>query len=212
MSELIEAFLSTAEVAVGLLSDPSVAEAWEAPSALDKLTVGALADHLASQILLIQRVLGEPAPSEPVASLLDHYARAAWVGADLDAEINVGIRTNSAATASIGAHALAAKTATAVDELRTGLVAPPNHPIHLGHWDGYSLSLDDFLTTRLMELVVHSDDLAVSVNVATPTLPLSAVDIVVELLSKIAVRRHGATNVLRALSRAERAPDRITAF
>jgi hypothetical protein len=63
-----------------------------------------------------------------------------------------------------------------------------------------------------MELAVHSDDLAVSVNVATRALPLPAVDIVVELLSKLAVRRHGATNVLRGLSRAERAPDRITAF
>jgi len=35
---------------------------------------------------------------------------------------------------------------------------------------GWSLSLDDLLTTRTMEIAVHSDDLAVSVGVAAPNL------------------------------------------
>jgi hypothetical protein len=74
------------------------------------------------------------------------------------------------------------------------------------------MTVDDLLITRMMELAVHSDDLAVSVGIATPALPQSAVDTVVDLLSRLAVRRHGPTAVLRALSRAERAPDTIAAF
>jgi hypothetical protein len=63
-----------------------------------------------------------------------------------------------------------------------------------------------------MELAVHSDDLAVSVDLATPALPPSAVETVVDLLSRLSVLRHGPTAVLRALSRAERAPTTIAAF
>jgi hypothetical protein len=64
----------------------------------------------------------------------------------------------------------------------------------------------------MMELAVHSDDLAVSVGLPTPPLPPGAVDTVVDLLTRLAVRRHGPTSVLRALSRAERAPATIAAF
>ncbi|MDZ5443067.1 hypothetical protein U2F26_10035 [Micromonospora sp. 4G57] len=44
---------------------------------------------------------------------------------------------------------------------------------------------------------------------ATPDFPAETV---VDLLSRIALRRHGATDVLRALSRAERAPTSIAAL
>ena len=79
-------------------------------------------------------------------------------------------------------------------------------------WGPRSLRLDDLLITRMMELAVHSDDLAVSVGTATPALRQSAVDTVIDLLSRLAVRRHGPTAVLRALSRAERSPATIAAF
>jgi hypothetical protein len=79
-------------------------------------------------------------------------------------------------------------------------------------WAGWSLSLPDFLLTRMMEIAVHSDDLAVSVDVATPALSDDALRPVLGLLSDLAVRRHGAAAVLRALSRAERAPASIAAF
>ena len=79
-------------------------------------------------------------------------------------------------------------------------------------WDGYSLRLDDFVVSRMMELAVHSDDLAASVGIPTPALPPVVIDIVVDLLSRQAVRRHGASAVLRALTRQERAPATIAAF
>lgn len=64
----------------------------------------------------------------------------------------------------------------------------------------------------MLELAVHCDDLAHSVGLPTPQLPAPAVETVVDLLSRIALRRHGATNVLRALSRSERAPASISAL
>jgi len=63
-----------------------------------------------------------------------------------------------------------------------------------------------------MEIAVHSDDLAVSAGIDTPDLPAAVIEPVVDLLTRIAVRRHGQPAVLRALSRAERAPDTIAAI
>ena len=59
---------------------------------------------------------------------------------------------------------------------------------------------------------MQADDLSASVGIPTPTLPPQVTDTVLVLLTRLAVHRHGPTAVLRALSRAERAPTTIAAF
>ncbi len=78
-------------------------------------------------------------------------------------------------------------------------------------WQGWALTTDDFLITRSMELMVHSDDLAASVGLPTPDFP-DTVDDVVRLLSGVATRRHGQAAVIRALSRPQRSPGSVSAF
>ena len=51
---------------------------------------------------------------------------------------------------------------------------------------------DDFLLTRLLEIVVHTDDLALSIDVLPPTFPDDAFTSVLELLTRLAVGRHAA--------------------
>jgi hypothetical protein len=79
-------------------------------------------------------------------------------------------------------------------------------------WGPWSLTLDDFLITRIMEIAVHGADLACSVGLGEVPLPEEAADVAAGLLIRIALRRHGQAAILRALSRAERAPDSIVAF
>jgi hypothetical protein len=189
MTSTRDDFLATARSAADLLREPAIAAAWNTPSALEKFSVAGLAGHTAYQILSAQQALAEPTPTLPTISLLEHYGRVQWIDAGLDDEINVRIRHGGEEVAAGGPAALLQRVDAALTML-----------------------LDDLLVTRMMELVVHCDDLAVSVGIATPTLPQSAVDTVIALLSRLAVRRHGQTAVLRALSRAERAPDTITAF
>ncbi|MFE9692798.1 maleylpyruvate isomerase N-terminal domain-containing protein [Micromonospora sp. NPDC005806] len=206
------AYLTAARSAVTLLADPAVAKEWDAASALAEFRVGGLAGHLASQILAVPGVLAEPVPPGEPVGLLDHYARGTWLGAPVDDEVNVGIRRSGERIAADGPAALLAAAGAAVDDLSAALPAEPDgRVVHLarGPW---SLALEDYLTTRLMELAVHSDDLAVSVGVPTPELPAEALDPVLALLARLAVRRHGQPAVLRALSRAERAPANVTAF
>ena len=64
--------------------------------------------------------------------------------------------------------------------------------------------LDDYLVTRLLEMVVHADDLAVSVDLPTPDYPDRVWDLVVGCLTQAAIRRHGPLAVVRAMARTER--------
>ncbi|MBA9007576.1 maleylpyruvate isomerase N-terminal domain-containing protein [Thermomonospora cellulosilytica] len=208
---MTETYLETAASALALLTDPAVAGQWSRPSALQGFTVGGLAEHLALQISSVTAVLAAE-PAQQVVGLLEHYSRMTWLGADLDAEPNAAIRRNGEERAAEGPAALAGQAEAALAELRTVLPGlPPDRPVRAMRYE-WSLRLDDLLTTRVMEMAVHSDDLAVSVGIPTPALPPHAVEVVTALLTRLAVRRHGPTAVLRALSRAERAPATISAF
>lgn len=206
------AFVEAAATAVALLGDTAVAASWDQPSALAQLAVSGLAGHLARQILLVPLVLGQGMRADDPVSLLDHYSRVSWIDAGLDDEVNVGIRRDSETEAADGPAALAVRAGAELEQLRRALPAePPGRIVYLP-WGPWSLSLDDFLTTRMMEIAVHCDDLAHSAGIATPELPPAVIGPVLTLLSQLAARRHGQAAVLRALSRAERAPATITAF
>jgi hypothetical protein len=212
-SGLRNAYLQAADVTAGLLADPGVAAAWDRPSVLPHYRVSGLAGHLAGQVFMVQRAVRQPEPAEPRISLLDYYARAAWMNAGDDEEPHVSIRAGSAANAVAGPRALAERAAAAAGELRQALPGlPPGRLFAHPSWDGFCVSLDDFVLSRLMELLVHCDDLAVSAGIATPEPPHAAAELVIDLLSRLAVRRHGATAVLRTLSRAERTPGTISAL
>jgi hypothetical protein len=123
----IAAYPEAAGQAVVLLGEPEVADTWEEPSALAEMTVGALAGHLAYQIFSVSAALEEPASEVAPIPLLEHYARAAWLGAPLDSEVNVGIRTRGASIASGGPESLSERASAAVAQQRTKLagLSPP---------------------------------------------------------------------------------------
>jgi hypothetical protein len=67
------------------------------------------------------------------------------------------------------------------------------------------LRVDDFLATRVLELVVHGDDLATGVGIAAPPLPEGAAGVAIDLMVAVARAAHGDLAVVRALARRERA-------
>lgn len=206
------AYLTAADSGMALLARPEVAEAWTRPSALEQWSVGGLAAHLAGQVLNVERVLVLP-PSDlrPIA-LDDHYAEAAWVRASLDDPVNAGIREGGEEAAAAGPAALVARVREARTTVESLLELQPADRVVLIPWQGWALTLDDFLTTRMMEIVVHSDDLAASVGIEAPSLPREVLDPVMALLTRLAMRRHGQSAVVTALTRRERAPRSIAAF
>ncbi|MGH3662136.1 MAG: maleylpyruvate isomerase N-terminal domain-containing protein [Micromonosporaceae bacterium] len=207
-----DAYLNAAAMAAALLRRSEVTAAWEQPSALPKMTVGALAGHLGYQIFSVAPTLDAPVSEQPPISLLEHYARATWIEAPLDDAANAGIRDRGANIGAQGPAELSKRAEAAVSELRTRFAdLDDSQPVFLPEKD-WALSLGDFLTTRLLELAVHMDDLAVSVGQAAPELPDSAFDPVLVLLARLAARRHGQVALLRALSRVERAQGAINAI
>lgn len=212
MGSIREGFLSAADAVVTLLGDEAVAAAWDEPSALAEFRVSGLAGHLASQVTRMPLVLAAPVPDEPPRSVVEHYLHSAWIEAGIDDEVNVNIRRGGEQEAAEGPAALAERAAAALAEARRALAAEPADRVVRLPWANWSLTLDDYLLTRLIECVVHMDDLAVSVGLPTPSLPPEVIEPVLDVLTRVAVRRHGPVAVLRALSRSERAPTTIAAF
>jgi hypothetical protein len=181
------------------------------------MSVGALAAHLADQVLMVHRAVttGATVTDEPPVPLLEHYKRVPWLGADLDVPANVAVRERSEQSALTGHGGVVKALQDALGELRQAFAAdlPVGLPpaVRLPQWD-WAVSFDDFLLTRVMEVVVHSDDLAVSVDVAPPELPQALLGPVLALLVGVSLQRHGQAAVVRALSRSERAPGSISAL
>ncbi len=204
------AFLDAADTAAALLHDPAVAARWSTPSALPGFTVGGLARHLANQVTRTATVLAAP-PGHTAIPVLDHFTGAGWVTSDVDSADNVAIRTRGEELAAQTTPTdLTAEVDAALDDLHS--MVPAQHEDRIVDLGAYGLHVDDFLLTRVLELVVHVDDLAVSLDVPTPSLPPAATDATIHLLGTLAAWRHGALPVVRALARRERAPDSIAAL
>ncbi|WP_220182724.1 maleylpyruvate isomerase N-terminal domain-containing protein [Sphaerisporangium album] len=132
MTGIRDDFLATARSAAGLLREPAVAAAWDAPSALPEFRVSGLAGHLAYQVLALPPILAGPEARERTISLLDHYDRAKWNGAPVDDEFNVRIRDGGEEVAAQGPAALTARVDAVVKELAGTLPGvAPDRPVRL---------------------------------------------------------------------------------
>ncbi len=203
-----ETFLRSAEAVRTLLARPEVAARWEEPSALSGMPVGGLACHLGAQVVLATRVLsGAVPPGAELLGVLEHYDRVTWRGAALDNETNTAIRSGSDAEAAAGPAALLARVRQASDAFPAAWSARGERA-HLP-WTGWCLTPEDFLLTRLLEVTVHHDDLATSLDLAPIELGASVARPVVALLTELARREHGGVALVRTLTRRERAPATI---
>ncbi len=205
-------FLTTARIALGLMRSPQVAEHWEKPSALPEFGVSGLVGHIGYQALPLPAMISAPVGDEPVVSLMEHYARAKWTELDVESEFHTRIRAGGEKLAAEGRAALCDRFEQTLAELEKTLPGQENRPVRMPHWGPWAVSLDEYLVSRLMEFVVHCDDLAVSVGADTPEFPRQVNETVIDLLTRMALNKHSAVDVVRAFSRKERAPQDITAF
>lgn len=203
MADLRDLLLDTARAACDLVASPEVAARWDEPSALPHFRVRGLAGHLvAAGTSVVVRYLDRPEPGGETIDPATYYVTALTTD-DPDAELHRGIRARGEAAAEGGPEALVAEGRRVLDGLAARLAAEPaDRKVQV--LDGMVLTLDDYLVTRLLELVVHADDLAVSVGVPTPAFDAPVLDPVLDCLVQMGRRRHGDLAVLRALTRRER--------
>ncbi|MGW5557852.1 maleylpyruvate isomerase N-terminal domain-containing protein [Micromonospora sp. NPDC003944] len=214
MSRPVDALDATfpiaASIALDLIRRPEVAEQWSNPSALPHLSVGGLACHLGRQAVRAAELLPMPTDLPVLESADSHYARAAWVSEGTPDDKTVAEGPDEADAVRGPAH-LTARCAQALDEVVDLLSRGVAREVVPIPWQGWALARSEFLLTRQLEVVVHSDDLAVSIGVPTPEFPANAFDPVRDLLVRLAVRRNGQSALISALSRSERSRD-ISAF
>jgi hypothetical protein len=210
-------FLTCANRAADAIGAPEVAAAWETPSALEGYTVAGLAGHLARAVLTVETYLDRADAAAPTSAegLTDASGYLVAVLGDADpirSDLHTGVRRRGEETAADGPAALAARVRETTERLHLRLdedtLARP-----VGVLDGVVLTVADYLRTRIVELVVHLDDLAVSVDrPLTDGLPDAAFAEVADVLARVAVRRHGGLATVRALARGERHPEAVRAL
>jgi uncharacterized protein (TIGR03083 family) len=204
----VPAFFSACELALGVVGSEQVAERWEDDSALDGFSVGALAAHLYTAIRRLESALAQPEPTAPrvVARIADFYGpnRIDEIG-QLDDAFHVAIRAEGAERAGRGADTVAEKLEALIGRLQADLAGQTmTRLVPVLRIESGATLLSDYLRTRVVELLVHADDLAASVGIDLEP-PPDAVSSAFTVFLELARARSGDVSVLRAFTRRERA-------
>lgn len=206
------AVVGATDLLVALVAEPQVGARWGEESSCAGMSIGALTWHLVDQPRRVVEVLSGPAGEGAPITLDQHYAEAAWIQQDLDGPANVGVRERGEERAITGGQDAAVEAARAARAQLDAALAAAGPTVHIP-WTGRTIGTDDFLVSRLMEIVVHCDDLATSLDgVPVPQFPADVLQPVVTLLTDLALRRHGQDALVRTLARPQRAPGAVNAF
>lgn len=212
MDEVRKAFLEAGASVVELVAAPTTGANWLRPSSLDGWPVSTLCGHVARGVTSVAEYLdrGEPPAGAETRDTVGYFV-AATEAISGDDNVAAGIKARGEEAAAGGQFGVVDSTERCLDRLgEVFAAAPPDRGVTV--FGGIAMVLDDYLVTRMIELRVHADDLATSTGVEPPPMPVLVDDLVSHALVDIARRRHGEAAVLRALARAERAGQPISAF
>ncbi|MFD4632288.1 sterol carrier family protein [Streptomyces sp. NPDC058284] len=119
------------------------------PTRLGDWTVRELAAHIAMVLGTVHRYLGMPEPERHEVALMD------WPFATVTAAVQVDLDTREIAEAAgTGLDELFTRTLAGIEESLPGAPDERLVPMRFG-----AMTLGDFLVTRTVELIVHTDDL-----------------------------------------------------
>ena len=195
-------FLANAAVVLSALSDPRVADAWSHDSVLENQTIGSLAGHLArGSVWVVGDYLEAETPAGPVdfETAAEYFAA---VARTLTNDDHASIRQRGAAVAADGHEMVVAQLTSRLVELKD-LLANQDVDRLVTVFAGSVMRLDDYLLTRLVEQVVHLDDLARSLAVEPWRSAPDAEALVISCGAEIGRQRFGDAAMIRALFRTE---------
>ncbi len=203
----VDAFFLAGEATAAVVGSPEVAAAWSAPSALADYRVGELAAHTLVATARLELVLGEEQrPGATVVDLPTFYGTNRVDDPSItDAGHHPLIRAVAGESAGRGPEAVARELRSTLDRLRPALAgADLGRLVSVLNVRNGATPLEEYLRTRVVELVVHGDDLAASVGLPYEVPPVAA-DVVLDACLALARARSGDLDVVRAFVRRERA-------
>jgi hypothetical protein len=203
-------YLSAVDWLVAILESDAVADAWSGPSALANYSVGGLAAHaVMGGVLRLRDLLqaAEPGGGHRV-TLYDYFGPNRVDDAAVDDPLFVQLRAAAESMAGQGPRALAITCRAGRDALATVLAQTrAERNVDVVRVPGGTVAAGDYLQTRVLEVIVHGDDLVASVtglSVAEP--PAGALAACLELCMQLARAHLGDRDALRAFTRTERVP------
>lgn len=151
-----------------LVLEPMVIEAWKSPSNLDGYSVGGIAGHVLSLVVGLRDRIDARPSDLAIISHVDWYRGA--LSREHPGLVQIGEQVASAGSATVAAELDAAGR----DLDRCFRDASSDRAVPLASVAGSAVRLDDFLRTRFVEILVHADDIALSVGLPCPAFPLVA--------------------------------------
>lgn len=204
-SEIRRVFLDSATAALRLVEDPAVTERWAEPSALTAYTVGGLAAHLCRAVSTPLGYLDQDTTALPTVDAAGYFLRALGDHDPFDSDLHRSVRQRSDDMAASGPIAVVDAARAALQALRGRLEVEPADRV-VAVFGGSTMLLDDYLETRIVEVAVHSDDLAASCSgLGDPAVPGSAWAVAKRVVTELAAQQVGDRAFVIGLSRSERA-------
>jgi hypothetical protein len=213
--EEVDVYVSAVDWLRGILSRAEVVESWSKPSAVAHYTVGGVSSHAVHGVLWLEQVLKDAEPVGLRRVKVPDYMGLNRVDGEHDDPFGATLRSAAEAFAETGAHIVVAALTVARDELVTLLSGlPASRAVPVIRVPGGYAPLQEYLATRILEAIVHGDDVASSVpGLEVPDPPPGAVTAGLEVCMEMARARVGDLDALRAFTRAERAiPDALRVF
>jgi hypothetical protein len=213
--EEVDVYLSAVDWLRAVMSHAEVVDSWDQPSAVADYTVGGVAAHAVHGVLWLERVLKDPEPVGLRRAKVPEYMGLNRSEDDEDDPFGASLRSAAEAFAQTGAHIVAAALRVSRDELATLLSAvPASRAVPVIRVPGAYSPLSEYLPTRILEAIVHGDDVASSMTaLQVPGPPSAAVAVCLDVCLELAQARLGDFETLRAFTRVERAvPDALRVF
>lgn len=199
------AFLDAAQFAGDTMARRAIEVAWTSPSALPRMTVGDVAGHL---FLVVRRValhLDEPADeSLPRVESFPGFPRIDGPD-DLDTDLHRQVRDDGHHVAAWGHTDVVAAFRTRMEDIARHQRTELPDFVTAG---AAALPLGLYLASRVVEVLVHADDLLTSIGEREEP-PPSAAAVAVAYLGDAARRVHGDRAAILAFTRRERVPAEV---
>jgi hypothetical protein len=203
-------FLEAADSALDLIGRVEVAACWDDPSVLPGYRVGGLAAHLGRAVVTVHAYLSSEPPTAGSSRLsaAEYFAAALGDHDPVGSDFHAAVRARGEEAAAAGHPAVVEQLRSTLQLLReTGLDVDRDVAV-LG---GLVMNLGDYLRTRLVELAVHTDDLATSAGTAAPSYRTPVWETVARVVVETAVARTNAREVALGMARPDRHPP-VAAF
>lgn len=204
--EVLSALASETEHVAVLIEHRSIGEMWDRPSTIEGYSVGELAAHVVLATGRLRAVLGEPPPARTsvVATLQDFYGANRATDA-MPAGVHAVLREASAELARKGHIEVCRRFRQVVDGLPDAVrERGPSHRVSLINTPDTHAPLWVYVWTRVVELVVHADDLCCSTGLELYPTPQGQ-RVALAALLELVTAQGQVLPLIRALARAERA-------